>query len=101
VDPLTPREIAAIARLSPADTFDAYTIIGGLQAFANQWRQAGNLREFLLASLGHPESAFVNAGTRILDAEFPTETQARLVLSAIGYGERTSSGISEIGRAHV
>jgi hypothetical protein len=98
VDPLTPREIAAIARLSPADTFDAYTVIGGLPAFAAQWRKAGNLRDFLLASLSHPDSAFINAGTRILDAEFPSETQARLVLSAIGHGERTSSGISAATR---
>lgn len=98
VDPLTPREIAAIARLSAAEAFDANAVIGGLPAFATQWRAAGNLRDFLLASLSHPDSAFINAGTRILDAEFPSETQARLVLSAIGQGERTSSGISAATR---
>ncbi len=98
VDPLSPREIAAIAGLSPADAFDAYTVIGGLPAFAAQWQKAGSLRDYLLASLGHPDSAFVNAGTRILDAEFPSETQARLVLSSIGYGERTSAGVSAATR---
>ena len=95
VDPLTPGEIATIAGLAPEDTFDAYAVIGGLPAFALAWRQAGNLRAFLLSALSHPDTPFVNSALRILDAEFPVQLQPRVILSAIGYGERTMKAISQ------
>ncbi len=94
VDPLTPRDIAEVAGLQPEDAFDAYAVIGGLPAFADDWRRAGGFRAFLLSALSHADTQFVNSGLRILDAEFPTEIQPRVVLSAIGHGERTSKGIS-------
>lgn len=94
VDPLTPRDIAAVAGLQPEDAFDAYAVIGGLPAFADDWRRAGGFRAFLLSALSHADTQFVNSGLRILDTEFPTEIQPRVVLSAIGHGERTSKGIS-------
>ena len=94
VDPLTPRDIAAVAGLQPEDAFDAYAVIGGLPAFADDWRRAGGFRAFLLSALSHADTQFVNSGLRILDTEFPTEIQPRVVLSAIGHGARTSKGIS-------
>jgi AAA+ ATPase superfamily predicted ATPase len=94
VDPLTPQDIATIVGVSPEDAFDAYAVIGGLPAFADDWKRAGGFRGFLLSALSHPDTPFVNSGVRILDAEFPTEIQPRLVLSAIGHGERTSRTIS-------
>ena len=94
VDPLTPRDVATIAGLEPAAAFDAYAVFGGLPAFASDWRRAGTLRTFLLEALAHPDSTFVNSAVRILDAEFPAKAQPRVVLSAIGHGERTSKTIS-------
>jgi AAA+ ATPase superfamily predicted ATPase len=95
VDPLTPADIAAIAGLDPVEAFDAYAVIGGLPAFAVEWRDAGNMREFLRHGLAHRDTSFVNAGVRILEAEFPTQLQPRLILSAVGYGERTITGLSQ------
>ena len=46
--------------------------------------------------MNRPTSALIVSGERALAAEFPSEAQARTVLSAIGHGERT---FSLIGRA--
>lgn len=94
VDPLSPADIAAIAKLPPEDTIDAYAVIGGLPAFAAAWKRAGGLREFLLSALSGPDTPFVNSALRILEAEFPAQLQARTILSAIGHGERTMKAIS-------
>jgi AAA+ ATPase superfamily predicted ATPase len=94
VDPLSPSDIATIAKLGPEETIDAYAVIGGLPAFAAGWRRAGGLREFLLGALSGPDTPFVNSALRILDAEFPAQLQARTILSAIGHGERTMKAIS-------
>ncbi len=94
VDPLSPTDIAVVARLSAEDAIDAYAVIGGLPAFAVAWRRAGSLREFLLAALSGPDTPFVNSALRILEAEFPAQLQARTILSAIGHGERTMKAIS-------
>lgn len=94
VDPLSPSDIAVIAKLSAEDAIDAYAVIGGLPAFAVAWRRAGGLRGFLLAALSGPDTPFVNSALRILEAEFPAQLQARTILSAIGHGERTMKAIS-------
>lgn len=94
VDPLRPADIALIAGLSPEDAIDAYAVIGGLPAFAMAWKQAGGIRQFLLSALSGPDTPFVNSALRILDAEFPAQLQARVILSAIGHGERTMKAIS-------
>ena len=94
VDPLTPRDIADIGGFSAEQAFDAYAVIGGMPGFAEQWRRAGSLRGFLRTALSHEDTSFVNSGVRILDAEFPADLQARVLLSAIGHGQRTSAAIS-------
>lgn len=94
VNPLSPGDIAAIAKVSPEDAIDAYAVIGGLPAFAVAWERAGGLREFLRSALSGPDTPFVNAALRILEAEFPAQLQARTILSAIGHGERTMKNIS-------
>ncbi len=94
IDPLSPADIATIAKLSAEDAIDAYAVIGGLPAFAVAWRRAGGLREFLMAALSGPDTPFVNSALRIVEAEFPAQLQARTILSAIGYGERTMKAIS-------
>ena len=42
-------------------------------------------------AVNRPISAVIVSGERALAAEFPSEAQARTVLSAIGHGERTFS----------
>lgn len=94
VDPLTPADIAEIAGLSAVDAFDAYAVIGGLPAFAAAWRRAGGLEPFLADALSSADTPFVNSGRRILEAEFPTQANARAVMTAIGHGERTLTSIA-------
>jgi len=94
LDPLSLADIAEITGLSPEDVIDTYAITGGLPAFALARRDAGSLSAFLLSALASADTPFVNAAVRILDAEFPSHLQARSILSAIGYGERTRRAIS-------
>ena len=94
LDPLSLADIATITSLPPEDVIDTYAITGGLPAFALARRQAGDLRSFLRWALSSADTPFVSAALRIFDAEFPSHLQARSILSAIGYGERTRQAIS-------
>ncbi len=94
LDPLSLADIATITSLPPEDVIDTYAITGGLPAFALARRQAGDLRSFLGWALSSADTPFVSAALRIFDAEFPSHLQARSILSAIGYGERTRQAIS-------
>ncbi len=82
--------------LEPADAFDAYLVSGGLPLILEEWPHGSTLWEYLEHALLSPTSALLVSGERTLAAEFPTEAQARTVLSAIGHGERT---FTLIGRA--
>lgn len=94
VPPLTPRDVAAMLDLSAADAFDAYLVTGGLPLLLTEWESGMSLWDYLSRSLQSPTSALLVSGERTLAAEFPSETQARAVLSAIGHGERTYSLIA-------
>ncbi|MFD7336242.1 ATP-binding protein [Streptomyces violascens] len=96
VPPLTPRDVATMLDLPPADAFDAYLISGGLPLILEEWPHGGDLWDYLRQALSRPTSALLVSGERTLAAEFPTEAQARTVLGAIGHGERT---FTLIGRA--
>nr|WSY54818.1 ATP-binding protein [Streptomyces sp. NBC_00886] len=96
VPPLNPTDVAAMLDLSPADAFDAYLISGGLPLILEEWPHSAGLWDYLEHALRRPTSALLVSGERTLAAEFPTEAQARTVLSAIGHGERT---FTLIGRA--
>jgi len=96
VPPLNPADVAAMLDLSPADAFDAYLVSGGLPLILEEWPHGATLWDYLRQALRHPTSALLVSGERALAAEFPTEAQARTVLSAIGRGERT---FTLIGRA--
>lgn len=52
--------------------------------------------DYLEQAVRRPTSALLVSGERALAAEFPTEAQARRVLTTIGHGERT---FTSIGRA--
>lgn len=96
VPPLSPTDVAEMLGLPAADAFDAYLVSGGLPLILDEWPHGADLWEYLASALRRPTSALLVSGERTLAAEFPTEAQARTVLSAIGHGERT---FTLIGRA--
>lgn len=96
VPPLGPAEVGSMLGLSPADAFDAFLITGGLPLICAEWPSAASLGEYLAAAVENPTSALLVSAERSLAAEFPTEAQARTVLSAVGSGERS---FTAIGRA--
>ncbi|UGY91494.1 ATP-binding protein [Streptomyces gobiensis] len=89
VPPLNPAEVAAMLDLPAADAFDAYLVSGGLPLILEEWPNGSGLWDYLEYALHRQTSALLVSGERTLAAEFPTEAQARSVLSAIGHGERT------------
>lgn len=93
VQPLTPADVARLLRLSPVDAFDAYVTIGGFPEQALAWGRGRTLWDFLGEALNDPTSPLIVAAERSLRAEFPTQAQARTVLSVIGAGERAFSAM--------
>jgi uncharacterized protein len=94
VPPLNPAEVGAMSGLGAADAFDAFLVTGGLPLICEEWPDGADLWGYLAEALNRPTSALLVSGERALAAEFPTEAQARDVLSAIGHGERTFSLIA-------
>lgn len=92
--PLSPAEVADMAGLEPAAALDAYLVVGGFPLLALSWGRARDLPTFLRRELPDPTSPLVVTGERSMAAEFPPDAQARAVLTAIGAGERTFSGIA-------
>lgn len=93
VPPLSPGEVGTMLGLSAADAFDAYLITGGLPLICDEWPSGMSMWEYLESALEDPTSALLVSAERALAAVFPTEVQARTVLSTIGSGERTFTNI--------
>jgi hypothetical protein len=91
--PLSPAEVGSMLGLPAAEAIDAYLVTGGLPLICQEWLPGQSLDGFLEASLADPTSALLVSGERALAAEFPAHLQARAVLTSIGNGERTWSGI--------
>ena len=89
VRPLSPADTAGMLTLSPADALDAYLVTGGYPRLLIEWDRSQQLWEFLEEQLAEPTSDVIVTGQRVLDAEFPSEVQAAVVLRAIGSGERS------------
>lgn len=97
VPPLSPRETGEIVTApSAADAFDAHLVTGGLPLVCAEWPAGATIWEYLAQAVADPTSALVVSAERVVNAEFPTEAQARAVLSQIGAGEAT---FTRIGRA--
>ncbi|WP_231618635.1 ATP-binding protein [Nonomuraea sp. SBT364] len=94
VEPLTPADVAERLRLPAAETMDAYLITGGFPMILDEWPAGASLRTFLDAAVPDATSALTVSGERALAAEFPADAQARVLLKAIGSGQRTYSSIS-------
>jgi hypothetical protein len=94
VPPLSPANVAEMLELPAAEAFDAYLVSGGLPLILDEWPPGAPALDYLADAVGDPTSALLVSGERALAAEFPAASQARLVLGAIGAGERTFSLIA-------
>jgi AAA+ ATPase superfamily predicted ATPase len=94
VPPLSPADAAEMLNLPAAEAFDAYLISGGLPLILDEWPSGLPVMDYLADAVTDPTSALLVSGERALAAEFPPESQPRLVLSTIGSGERTFSTIA-------
>jgi len=93
IPPFSPREMAELLGMDPADALDAYLVVGGFPTLAVSWRKGWSRQRFLQSALAESATHFVLNGERILDAEFQGKLQARAVLEAIGAGERTFGNV--------
>ncbi|MFI7593123.1 ATP-binding protein [Micromonospora sp. NPDC049359] len=94
VPPLSPADVRDMLDLSAADAFDAYLVSGGLPLILDEWPTGASVHDYLADAVRDPTSALLVSGERALAAEFPPQSQAGLVLRAIGSGERTFTLIS-------
>lgn len=94
IGPLNPADVAAMTGLPPADAIDAALVTGGLPIICARWRHGEDTWSFLSRELADPVSPLVVSAQLSLAAEFPDQTHARMVLSAIGSGERTFTNIA-------
>ena len=91
VPPLSPADAAEMIGLSAADALDAYLVSGGLPLILDEWPTRTTALDYLAEAVTDPLSALLVSGERAIAAEFPPQSQARLVLGAIGSGERSFS----------
>ncbi|MEU5942385.1 DUF234 domain-containing protein [Micromonospora sp. NPDC047548] len=94
IPPLSPADVRDMLGLTPAEAFDAYLVSGGLPLILDEWPGGASLSDYLADAVTDPTSALLVSAERALAAEFPTQSQAGLVLRAIGSGERTFSLIA-------
>jgi AAA+ ATPase superfamily predicted ATPase len=97
--PLSPADVARMARLEPAAAFEAALVTGGLPLLCSRWRPGDDLWDFLRKQFADPLSPLLVSAERSLAAEFPDQTYARTVLGAIGAGERTFTNIARAAGA--
>ena len=95
VPPLSPADAAEMLGLPAADAFDAYLVSGGLPLILDEWPSGVAALDYVANAVADPLSALLVSGERALAAEFPPESQARLVLGAIGSGMRSYSKIQQ------
>ena len=95
VGPLNPAEIGSMLGLESATALDAALLTGGLPLICSDWPSGGDVKQFLAAAVSNPISSLIVSAERSLAAEFPEAAQARLVLRAIGSGERTFGNIAQ------
>ena len=93
IPPLSPADTAEMLALPAADALDAHLVSGGLPLILDEWQPGTTALEYLADAMMDPLSALLVSGERALAAEFPPESQARLLLGAIGSGERSYSNI--------
>jgi len=95
IPPLSPADAAEMLALPAAEAFDAYLVSGGLPLILDEWPSGETALDYVADAVTDPLSALLVSGERALAAEFPPDSQARLVLGAIGSGERTYTRIQQ------
>jgi AAA+ ATPase superfamily predicted ATPase len=93
VRPLDVATIGKMLDLAPREALDAYTVIGGFPVLALEWGRGRAREEYLDEALTDPTSFLVVSAERALAAEFPSDANARAVLSAIGSDARAHGAI--------
>jgi uncharacterized protein len=93
IEPLTVADVQDMTGLSPAQAIDARLVTGGMPRLCLQWPRGAGLEQFLERSLADPADPFVTSGELAIGGEFPPDTYAPQVLSAIASGERTFGSI--------
>lgn len=91
--PLNPHDVGSLTGLSPVDAFDAFVVTGGFPNLVNRWRPGQSLKQFLASQLATSTEVLSVVGERMMSAEFPVDSQARVVLTAIGSGAATFTAI--------
>lgn len=91
---LSPADVADMTGTSGMDAFDAHLVTGGQPLVTQEWERGMTFDDFIADGFGHPTSALLGHGLRILDSEFGEGSPARQVLAAVGgHGERTFTSI--------
>jgi AAA+ ATPase superfamily predicted ATPase len=93
VNPLTPGDVAKRLSLPAPAAFDAYLITGGMPMILDEWPAGATVWDYLDHALLDPTAALIVSGERAMAAEFPPEAQARVLLKAIGSGQRTFASV--------
>jgi len=91
--PLNPADVGDMLQLDAADSIDAYLVTGGLPLICADWSPGMDRMGFLADAFASPTSALVVSAELVLAAEFPADAQPRVVLGAVGTGERTFSAL--------
>ncbi|MBW8805520.1 MAG: ATP-binding protein [Catenulisporales bacterium] len=94
IGPLNPADVATMTGLDAADAIDAALVTGGLPVICARWQHGEDLWSFLARELADPFSPLSASARLSLASEFPDRAQARIVLAAIGSGERTFTNIA-------
>ena len=95
VPPLSPADAAEMLGLPAAEALDAYLVSGGLPLILDEWPAGMSPLDYVSEAVADPLSALLVSGERALAAEFPPDSQARLVLGAVGSGDRSYSNIQQ------
>lgn len=91
LDALSPREVGEALKLNAVAAFDAYLVTGGLPLICAAWPVGKPAATAMASLIESPISPLIVSADLSLAAEFPPDSQARAVLTAIGSGERTSA----------
>jgi hypothetical protein len=98
VNPLHLADVQAMTGLAAADAVDALLVTGGFPEVVQYWEPGMRLADYLRRQLDNPLSPLLIAGELTLLGEFPGDSHSRMVLEAIGSGERTFTAIAnEVG----
>jgi AAA+ ATPase superfamily predicted ATPase len=89
IEPLTVADVQEMTGLPAAQAIDARLVTGGMPRLCVQWPRGASLEQFLERSLADPADPFTTSGELAIGGEFPSDTFAPQVLSAIASGERT------------